>query len=253
MSVLPVHLRIEKLRQAAARGKSEVTPLISLALRDRSPSVRATAVELIAAQKDISFLNSVHHLLSDPNDLVRSEAIDALGTLEEGSGKHYEDLILRLHDEKRLVRISALESLALLQDLDAIREIQSILKDRDSLVRAYAAIALAELGSTASLSLISEALQRENDEAAEAGYLVALHILGDTTNFGRLLSLLSSAGYRVRCFVANWLPRLEMKESELAAAKARIEDALKQPLGRADASTMSNVRELLNSNSAANT
>lgn len=251
MSILPVQGRVEHLRQTAASGRNEAAPLISRALQDRSPKVRATAVELIATHKDTSFLNSIHHLLSDPSDLVRSEAIDALGVLEEGSRKHYKVLISCLRDEKPLVRISALETLALLQDVNSIPEIKARLKDSDSLVRAYAAIALAELRSATSGSAISNVLQRENDETAAAGFLVALHLLGDRTRFSQLISLLSSRQYRVRCFVANWLPRLKLGASELAAAKAKVEQAAAHPLGLADASTMSSVREQLHTKSAA--
>ncbi|HEY1203470.1 MAG TPA: HEAT repeat domain-containing protein [Bryobacteraceae bacterium] len=222
--------------------------MISRAMRDRSPVVRATAAELIAREKKASFLGSLHEMLSDASGLVRGEVIEALGVIEEGSGRHHEDLISRLHDVKPLVRIAAVESLARLQDLRAIPGITSCLQDQDSLVRAYAAIALAELGGSTCLPSISNALAAEGDETAAAGFLVAMRLLGDETKFAALLALLSSSGYRVRCFVANWLPRLKLARKELGAARMAVEEALSHPLGCADASTMSSALERLEGN-----
>ena len=247
ISSLSVHARIEIVRDAVVSGDQNVGAMISRAIRDRSPKVRATAAELIAKQKNVSFLGSLHDMLSDPSDIVRSEAIDALGIMEEGSGRHHEDLISRLRDVKPIVRIAAIESVTLLQDFSATPEIESCLEDDNSLVRAYAAIALAELGCAKCLPHISKALAVEKDEAASAGFMIAMYILGDGSKFTALLTLLSSDRYQVRCFVANWLPRLKLNSKELGAAKMKIEEALSHPLGRADASTMSSVRKLLQS------
>lgn len=250
MRLISVRARVEILRDAFVSENQNVDAIISRAIRDRSPKVRATAAELIAKRKNASFLDSLHELLSDPSDLVRGEAIDALGVIEEGSGRHYENLVSRLHDVKRIVRIAAIETLTLLRDFRSVSEIESCLGDDDPLVRAYAAIALAELVGSTYLAQISNALAAEKDEAAAAGLMVAMRILQDETKFTTLLSLLSSRKYQVRCFVANWLPRLNLSSKELEAANVKIEEALSHPLGRADGSTMLSVREQLQSTRA---
>jgi HEAT repeat protein len=245
MSVLPVDARVEMLRDAVLSGDQNLGAVILRAVRDRSPRVRATAAELIGEHKNELFLDSLHELLFDPSGLVRSEAIQALGVIEEGSGRHYEDLISRLRDKKSIVRIAAIESLAQLRDFEAISEIESSLEDHDSLVRAYAAIALAELGCSSCLPRILGALALEREDTATAGFLVAIRLLGEATKFTTLLALLDSNQYQVRCFVANWLPRLELTARELSQAKVSVEEALSHPLARADSSTMSRVLELL--------
>jgi len=233
-----VDARLRNLRDSIAVGTKTANAAISRAMRDRSPIVRATAAELIAKQRNRLFLGSLHKLFSDPNDMVRGEAIEALGVIEAGSGSHHEDLVSRLHDSKPMVRIAAIETLAHVQDLRSIPEIQTCLDDEDSLVRAYAAIALAELGCKPCLSRISNALAVEKENTAAAGFLVAMRFLGDDTKFETLLALLHSDQYRVRCFVANWLLRLKLKPRELRAVRAAVKEALDHSLGRADSSTM---------------
>ena len=238
---LPVDARVTRLRNALSSGGQTADAAILQATRDRSPIVRATAAELIAKESNVSFLGSLHEMLSDPSGLVRGEVIEALGVVEEGSGRHHEDLASRLRDVKPMVRIAAIETLAKLQDLVAIPGIESRLQDQDPLVRAYAAIALAELGGSTCLPSILNALAAEADDTAAAGLLVAIRLLGDETEFEALLALLSSSRYRVRCFVANRLPHMTLTHAELRSARAAVQEALNHPLGRADASTMSRV------------
>jgi HEAT repeat protein len=180
-------------------------------------------------------------MLSDPSDLVRAEAIEALGILREGSGEHHEDLVSLLGDVKKIVRIAAIESLVLIQDARSIPKIAACLKDADSLVRAFAAVGLAELGCKNCFELIADALSHETDDAAAAGFLVALVMLGDGTKLKQLFALLLSDQYRVRCFVANWLLRLNLNGEQIKAARAMVKEAFRHPLGRADASTMASV------------
>ena len=72
----------------------------------------------------------------------------------------------------------------------AIPKILSLIKDDDPLVRAYAATSLADLKCFDCRARLAEAMKGNQPEAATAGILVALHLLGDASRFLDLLSLL---------------------------------------------------------------
>lgn len=244
LSSQSVQERISILRDSFVSGLRNATAT-SRSLRDRSPRVRAAAIELIAQHRADEYLSSVHSMLSDPSELVRIEALEAVGLLEEASGEHHEGLVCRLRDTKALIRITAIESLVQLRDTSAMPQIAARLKDTDPLVRAYAAIALAELGSKTCVDLILDALSVETADAATAGFLVSLVMLGDDTKLVHLLALLLSEEYRVRCFVANSLIRLGLEGEHLQAARAGVQEALDHPLGHADESNMFEVLDQL--------
>ena len=144
-----------------------------------------------------------------------------------------------------MVRIAAIESLAQIEDIRSIPEIEICLKDQDPLVRAYAAIGLAELGCDECLPRISNALAAERDDAAAVGFLVAMYMLGDEAKLPELLALLSSSQYRVRCFGANSLLDLNFSDEERRLAKTKLEEAMSHALALADAEAMSRVLEKL--------
>jgi HEAT repeats len=177
-------------------------------------------------------------LLSDPSEVVRVEAVEAIGNIKEASGRHYNDLNSRLTDHRIMVRIVTVEALAQINDRRAIPNIKARLFDASPLVRAFAAIGLAELKCKKCRTAIARCLSEEYEDAASSGYLVALVLLGDRTKITPLLNLLLSRNYRVRCFVANWLPRLRIGRRLVKSVEANLREATKRPLERADLSTM---------------
>jgi HEAT repeat protein len=233
--------RIKALRQAFHVLRANNDSRLIYALRDPSPRVRATAIELIAREKVVSLEGLVRHALTDSNTVVRTEAVEALGVLHKGSGTHLTDLTACLRDPKPIVRIVAIESLSLIKDRQSIPEILPLIKGDDPLVRAYAAISLADLGCLECLTHLVDALKQNQPEAAAAGILVALHLMGSKDRLPELITLLSSTEYQVRCFVANWLPRLGLHGEDLESAKHGVRIALNNPVARADASSMSRV------------
>jgi hypothetical protein len=85
----------------------------------------------------------------------------------------------------------------------------------------------------------------EKDEAALAGFLLALSTDASQSKFDELPALLASKQYRVRCFVANGLARIGLDGKRLDQALAAVETALRYPIGKADASTMVTVLQHL--------
>ena len=120
---------------------------------------------------------------------MRLEAAEAVGRLGSGNSRPHEGLRLLLRDQSPLVRIQALESLGLLQDLEVIPQIVERLSDDDPLVRAYAARAVADLGGASYASAIEDALRTETNEHARAGLTEALFLLGKSELLVELLAL----------------------------------------------------------------
>jgi HEAT repeat protein len=239
--LLPVKTRIRVLKNAAISKRPNIRAVLMRAMKDPSARVRAIAVELAAKTSDIALVGHLQRMMSDSSRLVRSEAVEAFGNMEAGTGRHHKSLVSRLGDTEPLVRIAAIESITQIQDTAAVMDVESHLADSDPLVRAYAGIALAEMGCQKCLSRILDALAKEKTQHATAGLLIAMQILGDNSQFIRLLDLLLSSQYRVRIFVANWIPRLNLNNAESMAAKKALQRAIGDSLGRADASTMSAV------------
>ncbi len=175
--------------------EDEALEPLSSALRDRSPGVRRTLVEVLSAVGGERAVEMLVPLLQDPNPDLRAQAVHALGSL--GATGHSED-------------------------------VQKLLSDPVGSVRAAAARALAEMEQTASCGSILDALTREaqrqdrSDQAVEAMVQAAVALSeGGLTELslaltelprpvaGRLATSLESGGV-----VERWLSEAEWEGPE---------------------------------------
>jgi HEAT repeat protein len=151
-------------------------PVIAEALRSRSPAVRVAALQAVADRSISSLVEEVEACLEDPNELVRTEALETLDAL--GAPVPIERLRARLE------------------------------RDRSWLVRGYAAHALATLHAAAAVPVLEERLTRERSGWARAQILLDLYRLGRRDALPGVLACLLRADHRVRCSVANGLGRI---------------------------------------------
>lgn len=233
--------RLALLGTIKSLERSAAIRLLENAVRDRSPSVRFKAIEAISEQGMRDAVPLVESLLGDRSEKVRYDAAESIGRLLQGSGASHEGLRSLLLDRSPLVRIQAMESLAIVSDRGSLRAIASLLADADPHVRAYAARSIAELGGLPYVQEIEAALGTEADERARAGILEALLLLGKREVFATFLALLSSNDYHVRCAVANALDDLPLDETQLHRALASLSEAHERSLGVADRSTIKRV------------
>jgi HEAT repeat protein len=119
---------------------------ISPYLKDPSPRVRETALEIVRDEVLTELNDQVMGQISDKNNFVRQRPIECLGFFHEGEAISIPLLHSLLKDPNDLVRVETLESLFQIGDKKALPLIVQLLEDDHYLVRAYAAISIAQLG-----------------------------------------------------------------------------------------------------------
>jgi HEAT repeat protein len=237
--------RIKALTSLATGDEAHLVPSVKRYLADRSPNVRATALDVVR-KKELRELNElVLNLLRDKSDLVRDSAVECLGALHEGSAVRASWLYPMLKDPYFLVRIETLESLARIGDRNALPLIVRRLKDENVVVRAFAAESIAYLAGIEFVPAIQLASKAETEDRARVGFAYALFVLGDPSQFSLLLGFLSSADYRARCASANALLDTKLTADQRKVTIKTISRASRHALGVADRSTMKQVEKNL--------
>lgn len=215
------------------------------AVADKSPTVRATACELLGEYGNQSAVQPLLRLVNDRDSLVRATCLESLGALLYESQSCPPELLARVDDSDELVRIMLAETLGLIGDSAVLSKLWQLLNDGSPIVRSFAATSIGELGTSDDLPQLVTKLDRETSDLAKVGFYKALYFLGKSEILSDLLSLLENQkDYRVRCAAANALAEIE-GDSETAqqviqalarayqvektvAAKSTFETVLKQ-------------------------
>jgi HEAT repeat protein len=238
--------RLAILKRAASSRTNPISiDVLASAIRDPSPRVRSEAIQIISERKIEVALPIVDKLLSDKSESVRIDAIACLGLFQQRSKDSGKKIQRLLRDRSFLVRIEALESLAILRYQGALPLIVTLLNDKNPLVRAYAARAIAALGGVSYVERLQDILRLEKHESARAGFLEAMLLLGKKEVFGSFLELLHSRDYRVRCAVANALEEIPLDRAQTEFAVRALSEARQHALVLADKSSVSRVLRLL--------
>jgi HEAT repeat protein len=205
--------RVKKLDSLKKSTSSELRCALNKALKDRSPTVRGVAVEIIGDEELNEMLADVLSMLKDSDSEVRVLAIESIGKLTDGK-LYADDIVKLLKDKSELVRISAAEILGEIENTATLDELEAALNDKSSLVRSYAAEAIGSIGQPESVKILQKYLSDEDDERAKVGLYVGLYKLDKKDFLANLINLLGSENYRIRCAVANSLSILNLSSEE---------------------------------------
>lgn len=233
------------IKAFAVDDKNRLLRAVVSYLKDRSPRVRETALEVVRDEFLSELDDQVHSLLSDKNDFVRLRAIECLGDFHEGEAIEVPWLYPFLQHPNVLTRVETLETLSQIGDKSALPAMLERLRDDDYLVRAYAAISIAELGGKKFRKQIEIAAKAEEAEKAKPWFARALFLLGDQEQFQKLLEFLSSTSPTLRCTAANALADLPLSPDQLESALAAVAHAVRNSIANSDRSTMERVGEQL--------
>jgi HEAT repeat protein len=188
-------------------------------------------------------LSSFVSQLSAKSPDERREAAAQIGSILARAGDSPQALIRALQDRSELVRVQAAESLGLISDRAALRGLWIALKDRSGLVRGYVASAIGDLGTNKDVVRLRRALARERSPRAKVGYYAALHKLGEREAIPKLIELMRSSDYRVRCAAANNLGRLASRRREAETVSRALRAAmLEEPTTAGRSSFRSSLR-----------
>lgn len=207
-------------------GRVPAVRQLARALHAEEPAERAEALRGLAKSNIGGSTPRVIDLLKDRHREVRYEAAHALGRVLAGSGKAPAGLLRAIGDRDELVRVAASEAAGDIGDTRALPQLRRRLSDRSPLVRSWAASALGWLGSQDVYGALRRASRRDRSSRARVGIYEALFRLGDHSSLERLLALLRSKQYVVRCAVANTVAELPLSRESKDEVRRALREAL---------------------------
>ena len=147
-----------------------------------SPQARAGVACALGLKRDLKLIRLLETFLKDPEPIVRSNAVKALGQLEIGFL-----VVPYLEDPEAIVRVSTVNALGRDGDGSFARKLVPVLKDPDPVVCRQAAVAIGQLHYRAAIEDIQHFQARTADPLSQAAALISLGLLGDQTSFQKIL------------------------------------------------------------------
>jgi len=177
-------------------GKPAVRPLI-YDLKDRDPLVRSNAVKALGAIQDPRAVEPLIKVLQDKDPLIQRQAVQALGRINDP--RAVEPLIFVLADKGKrpYVRMSAAEALGLLGDPRAVESLIAALDDEHWEVRSHAAEALGRIQDPLAVEPLIGAL-KDKDVTVRGNAVDALAKIRDPRALEPLSAALTDKSRMVR-------------------------------------------------------
>ncbi len=173
---------------------AKANQIISSALTDQDPRVRAGAIEVVASTRQLRFAPQLRQLARDPVMPVRFAAILGVGDLQYAAAASDVKQIFDETQEDANPRLAAAYALCRLgapQYRDIVRK---AIVDRNQTVRANAALLLGKLKDRQAADALYWALQdKDSDERVTAQAAESIAMLGDNSIYQRLWGKLISA------------------------------------------------------------
>jgi len=177
-------------------GKPAVRPLI-YELKDHDPLVRSNAVKALGAIQDPRAVEPLIKVLNDKDPLIQRQSVKALGRINDP--RAVEPLIVVLGDKERKphVRMSAAEALGWLGDPRAVESLVVALSDDHWDVRSHAAEALGSIKDPLAVEPLIEALN-DRDVTVRGNAVDALAKIRDPRALEPLSAALTDKSTLVR-------------------------------------------------------
>jgi HEAT repeat protein len=171
----------------------EALQIIQAGLADPDPQLRANAIEVVAATKQIKLMSKVQRLLEDEVVPVRFLAVLAVADLEYSPAKIQIQRLLKDRDEN--VRIAAVYAMTRFGYPENFAGFRNAIASEDQTVRANAALLLGKSGNTDALRFLYWALQREDSsDKVRFQAVESIAMLGDERILPKLWAIVYS-GY----------------------------------------------------------
>ena len=177
---------------AGADMQNLARQIVLQGLTDRDPQIRANAIEVVAAARQVLMMPKVQKLLADEAVPVRFAAALAVGDLEYALAR--EDVAVLLNDPNPNAKIAACYAMVRLGYADYYKVISNAVASKDQTVRANAALLLGKSGRQEGIRFLYWTLQR--DDSADMVILQAaesIAMLGDHRIYPKLWTRLISA------------------------------------------------------------
>ena len=142
-------------------GKPAVRPLIA-DLKDEDSLVRSNAVKALGAIEDPRAVKPLIAVLDDMDPLIQRQAVKALGRINDLRAVEPLIEVLEDREKKPYVRMSAAEALGRMGDSQAVEPLIDALYDPHWEVRGYAAEALGRIGDPNAVEPLIAALKDQD-------------------------------------------------------------------------------------------
>jgi len=227
-------LQITSLMDMVDAKTYAATPKILRLLKSPAADIRSSAAYALGylGRQDLKSVGAaLMDSLDDPEEIVRSEVVEALGELSYIRAVASIEYLLG-NDASPLVRASAAEALGNLGVSEAISSLELALLDvdEDDSVRAFAANSIGLLATEQLLPKLAEYVRAEHSLSVKAELLAAMYFQGAIGAIDRLLSLLDNADESLAINILNILTDLTERKlrSGLAADAPHINNILER-------------------------
>jgi HEAT repeat protein len=155
------------VRACAARNLREAGAVEALvdALETGAPDTRVAASRELAVLRDVRALAPLGRAALDPNALVASSAVAALGDYEDRSALPY---LMKAAESPTIAGINALEQAARLRDPLVLPAARAVLEKGDIAAKVIALSIIADLGDTSDLPLLRE-MEKHSEKVSVRG------------------------------------------------------------------------------------
>jgi HEAT repeat protein len=211
----------------------EATRIIQKGLTDDNPAIRARAIEVVAATKQVKLMPKVERLLQDDYVPVRFAAALAVGDFEYSFA---ESSVKRLlEDEDENVRIAADYAMSKLGSGSGFELVRKAITSSDQTVRANAAFLLGKSGDRNSLRFLYWALSnKDSDDRVRFQAAEAIARLGDERIYPKLWTMLISIYADDRVVGVRAMGALGTAEAQNALITMLDDDVLEVRLAAAE-------------------
>ncbi|MCJ7778748.1 MAG: apolipoprotein N-acyltransferase [Sedimentisphaerales bacterium] len=171
----------------------EATQIILAALSDADPQIRANAIEVVAATRQVKLMAKVQRLLQDEIVPVKFTAILAASDLQYRPAEGEIRQLLQNTNEN--VRIAAASAMTRFGHPEYLKLVRDAITSQDQTVRANAALLLGKSGNPDVLKLLYWALQqKDSSDKVRFQAIEAIAMLGDEQILPRIWAIVYS-GY----------------------------------------------------------
>ncbi len=172
--------------------KARALEIITQALDDQDPRIRANAIEVIAATGQTRLMPKVQRLLKDNSVGIKFAAALAIGDTKYKLAKT--SLQSSLNDPDQNVKIAAAYALSKIGSSNSLGIVRKAVASKDPIIRANAALLLGKSGDKGALRLLKWAAQDpDSDDRVRFSVLEARARLGDEKVLRRLWALVFSS------------------------------------------------------------
>jgi serine/threonine-protein kinase len=241
-------IRIHIMKLLSNFNKDEINRAIEMQLGDSNKLVRSAALDVLGTRKGHISIERVAKLLLDPDLEVQNKAVDVLVKVNDPETVKY--LIPALKDESEYTRRAAVEVLNEVCTAESVKDLLEAIQDDDWWVRARAGDALAEIGGPKVVNAVLE-LVKDDDEEIRRTAIEILNAANDETAVDTLIKATDDQDWWVRERAVDALAQIGNKKAlpkliNMLGNNAKTDTVVVRALGKlGDAEIISKIVPML--------